>query len=234
MSRLADFFTTVGVKLSPLPDNTYVTGNIQGLGYNYSSANQISVGAGICYDSLNTTVLTASTSQVVSVPTAINTIYNLFLCDDGVVRTDTDVEGATLLAGTVSKLRWIGFVRNNSTGNICLFSTNDDGMKFGIPLENSLGTVTTTYAHKDHTILIPVTRVSHVLYGPVGTSGTNITSSMDGTTLDQFIGLESTNNAAYGGFGHYLTAMLPLNLDRYFKTSSGTATLGISAVTLKR
>ena len=120
-----------------------LTGNIQGLEYSYTSAHSITVTKGNCFDSLNTTILTGSASQAVAIGTTINQIYNLFLCDDGLVKTDTDVEGATLLAGAVTALRWIGFVLTDASGEVYDFRMKGRELyitrpfAIGSPLTNS-------------------------------------------------------------------------------------------------
>jgi len=146
-------------KLYPLPGNTYVTGDMYGLEYSYTSANSITVDAGICYDSLNTTLLTGSASQVVAIGTTINQIYNLFLCDDGLVKTDTDVEGTTLLAGSVTALRWIGFVLTNSAGNIVEFKHSGDILSYPVHVVSGIGTTKTAI---DFSGVVPVSRVNSI------------------------------------------------------------------------
>jgi len=146
-------------KLYPLPGNTYVTGGMYGLEYSYTSANSITVDAGICYDSLNTTILTGSASQVVAIGTTINQIYNLFLCDDGLVKTDTDVEGTTLLAGAVTALRWIGFVLTDSAGNIVEFKHSQDVLSYPVHVVSGIGTTKTAI---DFSNVVPVSRVNSI------------------------------------------------------------------------
>jgi len=144
------------------PTGVYVTGNMYGLEYQKTGANTVSVDAGICYDSLNTTVLTLSTLASVSIPAGINTIYNLFLCDDGVVRVDTNVDGVNI----TQKKRWIGYVLTDSTslitnfgmkGNLLNFRLGSDG---GVVLV-ALSTAPTTV---DHSYVIPITRAIALTY----------------------------------------------------------------------
>ena len=147
-------------KLYPLPGNTYVTGGMYGLEYSYTSANSITVDAGICYDSLNTTLLTGSVSQVVAIGTTINQIYNLFLCDDGLVKTDTNVEGTTLLAGSVTALRWIGFVLTDASGEVYDFRMK--GRELYITRPFAIGSpLTTSAVAYSLSAFIPETRVDN-------------------------------------------------------------------------
>jgi hypothetical protein len=102
-----------------VPSGARVTGNMMGFECS-SSGNTVTVAAGTCMDSTNTVILDSAVAQDVTIPNTINTNYHLFICDDGVVRTSLDVEGADL-AATYS-IRWINFVRNNSTGSTSPFS----------------------------------------------------------------------------------------------------------------
>jgi len=148
-------------KLYPLPGNTYVTGDMYGLEYSYTSANSITVDAGICYDSLNTTLLTGSASQVVAIGTTINQIYNLFLCDDGLVKTDTNVEGATLLAGSVTALRWIGFVLTDASGVLSPFIMSGNTMSHLAGVELS-GDIAQNWTGVDITPFVEPTRIEKI------------------------------------------------------------------------
>ena len=144
-------------KLYPLPGNTYVTGDMYGLEYSYAGANSITVDAGICYDSLNTTLLTGSASQAVAIGTTINQIYNLFLCDDGVVRTDTFVDGDSLGA---YKIRWIGFVITDSAGNIINFKNIGNQLTWHSATRPVVASsITTAWVEYNLSNLIPVTRL---------------------------------------------------------------------------
>jgi hypothetical protein len=111
-------------------------------------------------DSTNENVLSAASSQAVTIGSVINEIYNLFLCDDDVVRTDTDVDGATLLSGSVTELRWIGFVLTDSSGDLYDFTLSDNRISYkdNITLGSSInGTVTISFSG-----WIPATRASHI------------------------------------------------------------------------
>jgi len=215
-------------KLYPLPGNTYVTGDMYGLEYSYTSANSITVDAGICYDSLNTTLLTGSASQVVAIGTTINQIYNLFLCDDGVVRTDTDVNGLTLLAGSVTALRWIGFVRTNSSGAIFNFVHSGDSITFGNGLIVATGI--TTLVVVDATSLLPASRIKDTTWvGATGGGGNvNVYSILADGTFSSTYTLETLCNS--GSTTPYSHTEVGVKIG--ISSSSTSAT--ISSVTLKR
>ena len=186
MSRLNDFFDIGG--LSPVPDGVYVTGNMYGFNYNASAVNTVSVGSGLCYDSLNDTVLSATASQNVNIPTAINTIYNLFICNDGIVRTDTDINGATLLAGGVGKLRWIGFVLTDVNGNIVPFTIIGDtllntGQGFTFMSKN----IPTVYTQADMSTVLPLSRCGMIKIGVTNAiDNTFLMLSEDGSTSREY------------------------------------------------
>ena len=194
MSRLADFFDTGTIARLPIVADL-LTGNIQGLEYSYTSAHSITITKGNCYDSFNLTVLTGSASQVVAIGTTINKVYNLFLCDDGLVKTDTDVDGATLLAGSVTALRWIGFVRTNSSGAIMEFMFKNNTITFSKSSEANINSATLPpngcSTALDISSWIPsVARVKEALFGCWGASyygyvclgydGTNVHGNMVG------------------------------------------------------
>ena len=171
--KVSDIFPPAQGGLLTPPSGVYVTGNIYGLEYSYLNTNQITVEAGICMDSLNTTVLTGAASQTVNIPTAINTVYNLFLCDDGVVRTDTDVDGATLLAGSVNQLRWIGFVLTDASGDVINFYCRENMLHFNTG-DAGIGTISSTsWVSYDLSHLIPVSRTVRLGFYPSGASTAN-------------------------------------------------------------
>lgn len=213
----------VSDKLYPLPGNTIVTGNMYGLDYEYTSANSITVQPGICMDSTNTVVLSASSSQVVTIPSAINEVYNLFLCNDGVVRTDTDVSGASLSA--YSSIRWIGFVLTNVSGAIVEFIMSGDKFTFEQenPIGSSYGSSFTTYSVVAY---VPTTRCKSIGLSVDASTSTRHQLSIDG--VNSLIAVYSTG-----------TTPVPFPelsvQDSYsFKCASGTGIPNIYMVTLKR
>jgi len=229
-------------KLYPLPGNTYVTGDMYGLEYSYTSANSITVDAGICYDSLNTTLLTGSASQAVAIGTTINQIYNLFLCDDGLVKTDTNVEGTTLLAGSVTALRWIGFVRTNSAGEVCDFAMNGDTYAFAQASKCTFvsGFTSTTYVPIDLSPIVPVSRVDEVY---IGCSASNVYNSCISISKDAVNVVTFTMGytvitdifVTYGYSGAaFALRQIPISSALFMKTDSGTNSMAVPQVTLKR
>jgi len=224
-------------KLYPLPGNTYVTGGMYGLEYSYTSANSITVDAGICYDSLNTTLLTGSVSQVVAIGTTINQIYNLFLCDDGLVKTDTNVEGTTLLAGSVTALRWIGFVRTDSSGNICRFRMSVDTITWMQASKSRAASLTTnnsTFQFVNLSILCPISRVSHIGMGAQHTSATaasHVLYSLDGTYATYSLMGTPSSYVSYADIGDSSwghdpstgpqSGMMPFNGSLYVNSGDG-------------
>jgi hypothetical protein len=221
----------VSDKLFPLPGNCMVTGNMHGLEYVRNGANQISIYPGICMDSLNTTMLTLSNQQNLNLPTSPNTIFNLFLCNDGVVRYDTDVNGANL---TTYKVRWIGFVPNNSSGVLKSFHMIGDCLSFNKATETVIKTGFSgpTAITADHTSFFPVSRIKTIQYGCSCTSGSNgnISTSFDGVTTQQSILANGQNFAdASNTFGTivYGSAVTLFNPGMYFigYTSDGNQSL---------
>lgn len=215
----------VNDKLYPLPGGVLVTGNMHGLDYARTGDNEVTIQPGICMDSLNETVLSLAAPQVLSIPLLASTVYNLFLCDDGFVRTDTDENGANLVG---YKIRWIGFVRNNSSGVLVQFLQNGDGMSFGIVTENQLGaSESTTFVTMDHSHMVPITRIREIEYSfqRLGGSGSNFwgTTSIDGVNTECQLGdtdaavVASTAANAWGRETTRAPAMLPFSNGRFFR-----------------
>ena len=226
----------VSDKLYPLPGNCMVTGNMHGLEYVRNGNNQVSIYPGICMDSLNTTVLTLSNQQNLNLPTTINTIFNLFLCSDGVVRYDTDVNG-TNIVGTLFR-RWIGFVRNNVSGVICGFTMARDLMLFTKASENIITlNVTTTYTQFDHSIMIPISRILEIQYGVRDASVNEYLLASDDGVNESFWAGQSTSSADdinFGVWGAYTYSITTFNPNRYFRASSTVIDLLCHAVRMRR
>lgn len=153
-------------KLYPLPGDSMVTGNMYGLEYAKTGDNEVTIQAGICMDSMNTEVLDLATQQTVSIPATINTIFNLFLCDDGVVRQDTDVDGASL----AYRVRWIGFVLTDASGDIESFTMTQNSMQFHGPLFLLVSTSNVSWTPIDMAVYGPATRVDGIKTGVRSTS----------------------------------------------------------------
>ena len=231
----------VNDKLYPLPGNTYVTGNMHGLEYSYTSTSTITVDAGICMDSTNEFTLTLSTPQVVTIPSTPNTVFNLFLTDDSeLVKTDTDVDGANLPAQ--DKRRWIGFVRTNGAGEVCHFAMAGNKIQWSKASESILLTNSTSWQLIDDSSFLPPSRVSDILYGADtaansahlfsydGTNVTNvvITGGSSGDTGDSAWYSKTTNAGGSGNWVVYQSSGI------YTKTSSAAGRILLHAVKLKR
>ena len=177
--------------LYPLPGTSFVEGNMFGLEYARTGNNQVTVQPGICMDSLNTTLLNLAAQQVVNLAATVNGLFYLFLCNDGVVRSDTDVNGANLSA---YKIRWIGYVPNNSSGIVKLFAFKGGMVNeiwFDRFAENTINTSTAVPANIttpiDLSSFIPVNRISEIFFGAqaVGNVGTVAIGNVSGTASVQ-------------------------------------------------
>ncbi len=160
------------------PSGTSLTGNIIGLEYSYYSDDTITVSGGTCYDRFNTTVLTLAVAGNFTIPNpAINTTYNIFVTDAGDIQFDSDVDGTTLLAGSVNQLRWIGFVLTDASGNIVQFTARGDMYDYNVVVGSATGAVAMGFS------LAPFLPVSRCL---ACTVSMNISSYrgkiLDGTT----------------------------------------------------
>jgi len=242
MSRLADFFKTGTIARLPIVADV-LTGNIQGLEYSYTTANSITVAKGNCFDSLNTIVLTGSASQVVAIGTTINQIYNLFLCDDGLVKTDTDVEGATLLAGAVTALRWIGFVKTNASGDVSKFWTKGDNFWFDNFSECTIltGITTTTVSLPSFDIVVPSSRCDLVTFGAESNVNDGVISLCDDLGNRRYGGIRtyaSQSDTYYpwmgGNYTTFQDSMMPINMVKKVRFSGGICKMAIHAVRMIR
>lgn len=231
------------VSVYPMPDNVMLTGNVVGLDYAKTSDNEITIEAGFCKDSTNKNWLTLSAPQVLAIPTTINTVYNLFFCDDGIVRVDTNVDGASLIGGSVTGLRWIGFVRNNASGTLCAFTLTGNKMIFHKASENVLGTAGTGYAQFDHSVLLPASRIVEIEYGTSGIGGSEsgyVRCSDDGVNVTAYLSADTgslvadTSVSAWGNMTYSASIMLPFLAGRYFATSAYTCLLLVHMVNLNR
>lgn len=148
----------VNDKLFPLPGNVMVTGNMHGLDYARTADNEVTIQAGICMDSTNETVLQLAAPQVLSIPAAASTVYHLFLCDDGFVRQDTDIDGANLVG---YKIRWIGTVANLASGVMIDFAQNGDFVRYKNPEVETklLDNLSNVWTEADPSGIIPLTRI---------------------------------------------------------------------------
>jgi hypothetical protein len=193
----------------PIPGNAIVEGNMFGLEYARTGNNQVTIQPGICMDSRNTTICSLASQQNLTLPTVINGIYNLFICNDGVVRYDTDVNGSSLAA---YKIRWIGYVPNNSSGIVKLFSFKGglvNEMWFERFTENTINTSVAVPANIttaiDISSFIPVNRVSGTLFGGLAISGSQVVAIgvVSGSAAVAFMASYAAADAVPGGVNEW-------------------------------
>lgn len=93
----------------------------------------LDVSAGSCWDATDSMELTLAAPVSLTLPGDVvaNTQYAVFLTDDGTVQFDKDFFGKTLLAGSVTHLRFIGFVTTEfASTNIMPFTMTGDVLEF--------------------------------------------------------------------------------------------------------
>ncbi len=182
-------------------------------------------------------MLTLSNQQNLTLPASPNSIFNLFLCDDGVVRYDTDVNGANL---TTYKIRWFGYVRNNAAGALCDFTffPQSNTMVFNLKSETAdvTGFTSTTFVLLTP-FTIPVTRVCGLRIYPHPSTTTTVWYSLNGSSpyYNPYYSTASgdTNMAALTGV--YSQDMMPYNGTLYVKLDIGySTTFFIHKVQLRR
>ncbi len=108
-------------RLYPLADGVLLTGNVLGLDFEKTGDHEITFQPGHCFDSTNETMLTLGAEQAVTIPTDAGGKWSCFLCDDGVIRLDTDEDGAALVAQG-KKVRFVGPASNNAGGVVNPFT----------------------------------------------------------------------------------------------------------------
>ena len=234
--------------LYPLPGTSFVEGNMYGLEYARTGNNQVTVQPGICMDSLNTTLLSLAAQQVVNLAATVNGLFYLFLCNDGVVRSDTDVNGANLSA---YKIRWIGYVPNNSSGIVKLFAFKGgliNEMWFDRFAENTINSTTAPPANIttaiDISSFIPISRVGKATFGAESVTGIqyvaigNVSGSEAATIYSQTQYKASGDIFEWGQLG--VSVFLPLLSGNIYwgygtyPNNSGTTQLAIHAVKIRR
>lgn len=164
---------------------TYLTGGMNGLELVKTAANTLTVRAGDCMDSTNTVALgSASDVTGVAVPTTINTVQNVFITDDATkIQVDTDVDGANIITSTPGiKLRWIGFVSTNASGDIRQFTMNGSVISILPTVGESILTTGTTPVTIDPSAFAPIARSESIMYFLHSTTATN------GTLVFQEVG----------------------------------------------
>lgn len=229
-------------KLYPLPGNTMVTGNIHGLEYAKTGANQITVQPGICMDSTNNEVLSLSTATALTIGTTINQVYNIFLCKETsggamVLEYDTDVNGANI-SSDKDAIRWLGFVLTDSSGDIYDFYYFDDTMEFtiagGVDIES--GNISTTAHVPSYATAIsgwPEGRIDSIALWGQATGGENllIYAVPDGTNNEYSL-LGTISSGEYRGTS---LTMIPLDMPvRAYNTSNDLGTIGVKRIKVRR
>ena len=178
--------------ISVIPAGTIVEGKCLGLEYARTGANQVTVQPGICFDANNNPGLILSAAQAVTIPGTSNGVFNLFLCNDGVVRQDTSVTGANLSAYARA---WIGYAPNTGTvlKSFHFIGGNVNEIWFDLFSENPFNSLTVPPAGISTAIdissFMPVSRVSGILLGgQVGQVGTVflIASGVSGVNQTSF------------------------------------------------
>jgi len=241
------------------PPNTVVsgvlvTGNIMGLDYEMSSGSPddtVVIKPGSCMDDTlqEEIILTSNTNLVLSSPN-INTIYHLFVTKtSGVVGVayDSDENGVNV---TADYKRWVGFVRTNSSGDICKFVMQDN-LYFNTRASESIAidsiTTTSTFALIDISNIVPINRINGVIMGAKSnnTSTYIVNFSSDGIGTGMSIAATPSNWASRVDDGdsaflahNYSNATIMLyNSGLYInngKETSGSVKILVRGATLKR
>jgi len=224
MSKISDFFSIV--KPPVVSDEYPLVGGVSGYGSirNVSDPNKIDVKAGSCFDSNGVEPIVVAAVVGLNVPTAINTVYNLFATKTGGVGSfqfDTDVNGSGL---SVDYKRWIGFVLTNSSGDVHWFTINDGEVLFqsSFPV---VGSLTTGYTQFDFSSVCPVSRVASI--GFTANAQASVYSSMDGVNPAAYI-FPIANGS---GVSNYGSDFPKATTNSYFK-STETASLMLASVRL--
>lgn len=123
--------------------------------------------------------------QTVTVPTSINEVYCLFACSDGVIRLDTDEDGANLSSYTK---RFIGLVLNDSAGDVVDCHKVVDRLFFAYKSVPILKDIDTTYVEVDPSTILPTSRIKVITYAADhASSNTAINISYDaGSTIEEY------------------------------------------------
>jgi len=156
------------------------------------------------------------------------------------VQTDTNVEGTTLLAGSVTALRWIGFVRTNSAGYICLFGLDGDYLQFARASECAVQSITTTPAAiLTDGIVCPDSRVKRILFALTSASGDIGAYVQYGNNVDTIAAPGGSDGSRWpiawtGGSLNWESKFVNISISNYIRTSVGTGTLSAQSFELRR
>jgi hypothetical protein len=96
-----------GGRPGPLPTGVPMKGGIIGLGFTKTVLESVRVHPGVCFDETGTIRLVLAAEQVVATPSITPWGYDLYLCVDGVVRTE-NIESMNGGASIPQTKRWIG------------------------------------------------------------------------------------------------------------------------------
>ena len=186
--------------LYPLPSGTVLTGNINGLLCSRTGNNQVTITAGNCKDSANSSKLTLAASQAISsLPTTASGWIHFFLCDDGVARYDEDVTGATLLSAY--RKRRIFSWQNTAGGVLKLGRQYGNILEFDINESSVLVTnpSTTPFVPTYTGGVIPTTIVRRVGLWVKYTSAGFAVAVSDGTYDSRKLNVTASGYGAYSG-----------------------------------
>lgn len=251
---------------STMPTGVEVQGNITGFDCvaDTDADHDVSVAAGACMDSTNTTFLSSSSALVKQLDAAwavgtgaggllngsiaANTIYHLYALyktADGSVDFGWVADGdaiASYMPAGYSKFRWLRFHLTNSSSNIIQTTQNGDYINHHKASDWVVSSgIITTYATVDHSSFVPGSRIELIEYGArdATLSYSELIASDDGTNVSYLIGstqqtVDDTELMVWGGPSHHIQGFLPFYASRQFKSETGTIDLLIHAVKLKR
>jgi len=222
------------------------TGAIMGFDIRRTGANQLTVSKGSCLDSTLLVPMALTADTTVAIPAVANTFYHLFivrLVADGTFTVKAyATEAAVASDNTVNAWRWLGFWRTNGSGNCVVGIQVGEYLMFGQRGENVLWNINgmISYAIKDHSTFIPVTRISEILYGMCdsgGSQGFGMTS-LDGSNVEAVIGqgVASGENEvdSWGSMAYKAELFLPFTNSRYFRMSANNGLVILHAVKVRR
>lgn len=196
---------TSDAQLYPLASGVKAEGGIIGLRCSRTGDHEVTFSAGNCFDGDNGEMLTLGASQAVSsLPITASAWFHFFLCDDGVVRYDTDVTGATLLAAYTTKRR-IFSAPNTSGGVLAKFRHYGNIIEFDITDSITLATNPSTTAFTPtYTGVIPTTIVNRVgLWGKYTSAAFGFSLS-DGTSLSRKVSIGTATYKSSTDSGDFL------------------------------
>lgn len=221
-----------------------IEGGITGGTMSKTAANTVTVTPTSCLDSGLTTKLYTAANATVTIPSAANTIYHIFLVK--LVSGGTfEFRAYTTEAGVASdaqvdKYRWIGFVRTNGSSNVCQFTMNGNVIRWTKASENIVSAaVTTSYGAVTHSSFIPESRVAEIRYGARHASAQSTVYASDdaGTNVSGEVAVASIggSDTATGSWsGPYMGQRWPYYASRQFKATNSSTSLLIHEVVVKR